>query len=250
MSTHITTQTISYQTDSGLTLKSLLALPSNAADAAEESLAAVLVAPEWWGLSEHPQNMAKKLAEAGYVALAMDVYGEGKITTAASQANEWMTEALSDMDELMARAALAYEQLHALPVVNGNHIAAIGFCLGGKIVLDMARSGMELNVVASFHGNPAPMQPAEKGVFKPEVLFAHGELDSMVSLEAVDGFKQEMDNAGVTYTVNIHQGAKHGFTNPAVDKRAEENGIDLKYNQQAAEESWQNMLDLFARTLG
>lgn len=241
----ITTKELIHHTDDGVALHSFLALPEDIS----QPKPAVLVAPEWWGLSDHPRNVAKQLAEAGYVALAMDIYGDGKITTEASQANAWMTEMLDNIDTLIDRSTMCFERLISLPEVQSDNVAAVGYCFGGKIVLDMARSGLDLNAVATFHGNPMPMKPAEKGVFQPEVLFAHGELDSMVPMAAVESFKQEMDNAGVTYTVNIHTGAKHGFSNPVVDKRAEENGIDLKYNQQAAEESWKNMLDLLARTL-
>lgn len=241
----ITSHEIIHHTDNGLALHSFLAMPTNI----DGVLPAVLVAPEWWGITEHPKSVAKKLAQAGYIALAMDVYGDGKVTTEASQANTWMTDLLNNMDVLVEHATMAYEVVLSLPQVNSDKLAAVGYCFGGKIVLDMARSGLDLNAVATFHGNPTPIFPAKSDTFKAEVLFAHGELDSMVPMEAVEAFKQEMTQAHVTHQVDIYQGAKHGFTNPVVDQRAADNGIDLQYNQQAADASWERMLTFFERTL-
>lgn len=240
---NITTREMIYHTDNAATLKSYLALPAGIT----QSVPAVLVAPEWWGVSEHPKNMAEKLAENGYAALAIDVYGDGKTTTKKEEANAWMSDMLADQAELLARARLGFEGLRDLPETDHERVAAIGFCFGGKIVLDMARAGLDLKAVATFHGNPTPHEKAHKGAIKGEILVAHGGEDSMVSMAGIEALKAELDAAGVTYRVDIYEGAKHGFTNPAVDARAVENGIDLKYNQKAAEASWQAMLDMLER---
>jgi dienelactone hydrolase len=201
-----------------------------------------LVAPEWWGVVEHPQKVTERLAEAGFAAVAMDVYGEGKLTTDAAQANEWMSQMLADQDMLMARCKLIMDDFTDLEAVDTNRLGAIGFCFGGKIALDMAREGFPLKAVATFHGNPTPKQPAQKGKFTAKVLVAHGEADSMVSMDAIEGLKKELDNADVEYTVDVYEGAKHGFTNPNADKRAEENGVDLGYDADAAKASWDEMI--------
>lgn len=133
--------------------------------------------------------------------------------------------------------------------VDGNRLGIAGYCFGGKIGLDMAREGMPLKAVATFHGNLSPKQPAEKGKFKAKVLVAHGRDDSMVSMEDVESFKKEMDNAGVDYTVDVYDNAKHGFTNPNADKRAADNGVDLGYNESAANESWDKMIAFMRDTL-
>ena len=149
---------------------------------------------------------------------------------------------LADQDMLMARCKLIMDDFTDLEAVDANRLGAIGFCFGGKIALDMAREGFPLKAVATFHGNPAPKQPAQKGKFAAKVLVAHGEADSMVSMDAIEGLKKELDNADVEYTVDVYEGAKHGFTNPNADKRAEENGVDLGYDADAAKASWDEMI--------
>jgi len=153
-----------------------------------------------------------------------------------------MSQMLADQDMLMARCKLIMDDFTDLEAVDKNRLGAIGFCFGGKIVLDMAREGFPLKAVATFHGNPTPKQPAQKGKFTAKVLVAHGEADSMVSMDAIEGLKKELDNADVEYTVDVYEGAKHGFTNPNADKRAEENGVDLGYDADAAKASWDKMI--------
>ena len=153
-----------------------------------------------------------------------------------------MSQMLADQDMLMARCKLIMDDFTDLEAVDTNRLGAIGFCFGGKIALDMAREGFPLKAVATFHGNPAPKQPAQKGKFTAKVLVAHGEADSMVSMDAIEGLKKELDNADVEYTVDVYEGAKHGFTNPNADKRAEENGVDLGYDADAAKASWDEMI--------
>lgn len=243
----IKTYEISTTSEEGVELLSYVALP---ADSSENTPApGILVAPEWWGVVEHPRHVTERLAEAGFAAIAMDVYGEGKLTTDAAQANEWMEQMLADQDKLMKRCQLILTDFSDQMAVDGKRLGAIGFCFGGKIALDMAREGMPLKAVATFHGNPTPKQPAEKGKFHAEVLVAHGADDSMVSMDAVEGLKKELDHAGVKYQVDVYEGAKHGFTNPDADKRAADNGVDLGYNQAAAKQSWDKMIDFMSQKL-
>ena len=233
-------------TENGVQLISYVALPETASN--EKPVAGILVAPEWWGVVEHPKNVTERLAEAGYAAVAMDVYGEGKLTTDAAMANMWMEQVLADQDMLMARCRLILNDFSDQLAVDGDHLGAIGFCFGGKIVLDMAREGMPLKAVATFHGNPSPKQPADDK-FTAKVLVAHGRDDSMVSMEAIEGLKQELDSADVDYTIDVYDGAKHGFTNPNADERAAKNDVDLGYNETAAKQSWENMLEFMKANL-
>ncbi|WP_019672133.1 dienelactone hydrolase family protein [Psychrobacter lutiphocae] len=236
----IKTYEIKTTADYGMELISYVALPETATD--EDAVPGILVAPEWWGVVEHPKEVTERLAKAGFAAIAMDIYGEGKLTTDAAQANEWMTQMLDDQDKLMGRCqAILNDFADQLPV-DGNRLGAVGFCFGGKIVLDMAREGMPVKAVAAFHGNLSPKQPAEKGKFTADVLVAHGRDDSMVTMQDVENFKQEMDKAAVNYEVDVYDNAKHGFTNPNADKRAAENGVDLGYNEAAAKQSWDKMI--------
>ncbi|UOO81990.1 dienelactone hydrolase family protein [Uruburuella testudinis] len=241
----VITRTLSYTTADGLTLQSHLCLPEQAAD----ELSGVLVAPEWWGLSEHAKRAAERLAEAGYAALAMDLYGDACLTDDAAQANEWMTAVLADPAILVERTDLAFHALTAQSQINPHSIGAIGFCFGGKVVLDMARRGADLKAVTSFHGNLTPAIPAQEGFIKGSLLIEHAEKDTMVTLDDLAAFEQEMNAAKVRYSVDIFPGAKHGFTNPQATRNGEKNGVDLAYNEEAAASAWQNMLNLLGRTL-
>ena len=234
-------------TENGVQLISYVALPENASD--DHPVAGILVAPEWWGIVDHPKSVVERLAEAGYAAVAMDVYGEGKLTTDAAQANMWMEQVLEDQDMLMARCRLILNDFSDQLAVDGDNLAAIGFCFGGKVVLEMAREGMPLKAVATFHGNQTPKQPADKN-FTANVLVAHGRDDSMVSMEAIEGLKSELDAAGVDYIIDVYDNAKHGFTNPHADERAAKNDVDLGYNEAAAKQSWENMLEFMENNLG
>ncbi len=227
-------------TENGVELISYVALPEHAAD--DNPVAGIMVAPEWWGVVEHPKAITEKLAKAGYAAVAMDVYGEGKLTSDAAMANMWMQQVLADQDMLMARCRLILNDFSDQLAVDSDNIGAIGFCFGGKIVLDMAREAMPLKAVASFHGTLTPKQAADNN-FSAKVLVAHGREDSMVSMADVASFKDEMDNVGADYTVDVYDHAKHGFTNPNADERAAKNEIDLGYNEAAATQSWDKMMD-------
>ncbi len=228
-------------------LISYVALPDNASN--DTPVSGILVAPEWWGVVEHPKSVTERLAQAGFAAVAMDIYGEGKLTTDAAQANMWMEQVLADQDALMARCQLILNDFSDQMAVDSDNLGAIGFCFGGKIVLDMAREGMPLKAVATFHGNPSPKQPADSK-FTAKVLVAHGRDDSMVSMEAIEGLKIELDAADVDYTIDVYEGAKHGFTNPQADERAAKNNVDLGYNDTAAKQSWDNMLTFMQDNLG
>ena len=233
-------------TENGIQLISYVALPENATD--DNPVAGILVAPEWWGVVEHPKNVTERLAKAGYAAVAMDVYGEGKLTSDAAQANMWMEQVLADQDMLMARCRLILNDFSDQLAVDSDNLGAIGYCFGGKIVLDMAREGMPLKAVATFHGNLSPKQPADEQ-FTAKVLVAHGRDDSMVSMDAIEGLKSELDAANVDYTIDVYDGAKHGFTNPNADERAAKNDVDLGYNETAAKQSWDNMLEFMKDNL-
>ncbi len=233
-------------TENNVELISYVALPESAS--AENPAPGILVAPEWWGIVEHPKNVTERLAKAGFAAVAMDVYGEGKLTADAAMANFWMEQVLEDKDLLTDRCRLILNDFCDQTSVDENNIGAIGFCFGGKVVLDMAREGMPLKAVATFHGNPAPKKPADSN-FKAKVLVAHGRDDSMVSMDAIDELKKELDAAGVDYTVDVYDNAKHGFTNPDADKRAAENNVDLGYNETAAKQSWDKMIDFMTANL-
>lgn len=234
-------------TENNVELISYVALPESASE--DNPVAGILVAPEWWGVVDHPKSVVERLAEAGYAAVAMDVYGDGKLTTDAAMANMWMEQVLADQDMLMERCRLILNDFSDQLAVDGNNLGAIGYCFGGKVVLDMARVGMPLKAVATFHGNLSAKQPADKN-FTAKVLVAHGRDDSMVSMDAVEELKSELDAADVDYTIDVYDDAKHGFSNPHADERAAKNDVDLGYNESAAKQSWENMLEFMKTNLG
>ena len=202
----------------------------------------VLVVHEWWGHNEHARNQAKRLAEAGYVGFALDMYGKGKATTHPNEAQAMSNEVRKDPALLLARFHAALEELKRDPHVDPDKIAAIGYCFGGAVVLDAARAGEDLDAVVSFHGALAPKTPAEPGKVKARVLVLTGGADPFVPASQVEAFTQEMKAAGAKFQVVSYPGVKHSFTNPDAAKA----GVEaLEYNAEADRKSWTAMLELF-----
>jgi len=205
----------------------------------------ILVVHEWWGHNQHARNAAEKLAKAGYIAFALDLYGKGKVTMHPADAQAFMQEAMKDPAVVAARFHAARAQLVADPHVDPERIGAIGYCMGGAVVLGMARAGEDLDAVATFHGLLATEHPAELGKVKPRLLIMTGGADPMVDPAQVAAFEKEMKAAGVTYRVITYPGAKHGFSNPDAGKA----GMDaLVYNPDADKKSWAEALKLFKET--
>ena len=244
MTISIQTREIQYNAADGQRLVGYFAAPSS-----QTPHAGIIVAPEWWGRNEYTEQRARELAEHGYAALAIDMYGDKNVTTDAKQAYEWMMQTFADADTIVNRAQAGLDTLAAQPEVNPTQLAAIGFCYGGKVVLDLARSGAPLKAVATFHATLAPKVPAVEGQIQGEILVLHGELDSMVTLDDVASFREEMHAAKVDHEVIIFEDAKHGFSNPLADERAKANGVDLGYNPEAERQGLDAMYDLLERNL-
>ncbi|MEQ1157300.1 dienelactone hydrolase family protein [Acinetobacter johnsonii] len=244
MTISIQTREIQYNAADGQRLVGYFAAPSS-----QTPHAGIIVAPEWWGRNEYTEQRARELAEHGYAALAIDMYGDKNVTTDAKQAYEWMMQTFADVDTIVNRAQAGLDTLAAQPEVNPTQLAAIGFCYGGKVVLDLARSGAPLKAVATFHATLAPKAPAVEGQIQGEILVLHGELDSMVTLDDVASFREEMHAAKVDHEVIIFEDAKHGFSNPLADERAKANGVDLGYNPEAERQGLDAMYDLLERNL-
>ena len=241
---NITIREINYQDSKGQTLIGYLASPENA-----QHLPAVLVCHEWWGRNDYPEQRARELAEAGYTAFALDMYGDKKTATDPQTANAYMMETFAEPTIIVDRATAALTSLAAQAEVDPNNIAVIGFCYGGKVALDLARSGAAVKAAATFHANLSAQNPAQADTFKAEVLVAHAGDDSMVSLADVETFKQEMTAAQVKHHVEIYPNTKHGFTNPAADEKAKQYGVDLGYNPISEKASLESLYALLTRTL-
>lgn len=206
-------------------------------DAVKGKRPGVLVVHEWWGHNEHARNQARKLAEAGYVAFALDMFGKGKVTTHPSEAKAFVAELTKDRALLDARFEAGLEALKKQPQVDPERIAVFGYCFGGTVALGQARAGADLDAVVTFHaGSLKPMgAPAEKGKVKPRILVLNGGADPNVPKEQVEAFEQEMKAAGVDARVITYPGAKHAFTNPDADKV----GLPaLAYDAEATRKSW------------
>ena len=244
MALKIKTREIEYTAADGAKLIGYFAAPETASP-----VAGVIVAPEWWGRNEYTEQRARELAEHGYAALAIDMYGDKKVTTLVNEASAWMMQTFEDSETIVTRASAGLTTLAQQPEVNADKLGAIGFCYGGKVILDLARSGANLRAVATFHAVLTPKAPAQEGVIKAEILVMHGELDSMVTLDDVATFRQEMHAAKVDHEVIVFENAKHGFSNPLADERAQANGVDLAYNASAEQQSLDAMYALLARQL-
>ncbi|WP_447600400.1 dienelactone hydrolase family protein [Nitrospira sp. Nam80] len=211
-------------------------------DAVEGKRPGVLVVHEWWGHNEHARDQAKRLAEAGYVGFALDMFGKGKVTMHPKDAQAFMSEAKKDPAVIPARFHAALELLKQDSHVDPSRIAAIGYCFGGSVVLDEARSGADLDAVVSIHGALATKHPAEKGKVRARVLVLTGAADPFVPDEQVAAFTQEMKAAGAKFQVVSYPGIKHGFTNPNAGKA----GMDaLEYNAEADKKSWAAVREFF-----
>jgi dienelactone hydrolase len=214
-------------------------------DAAKGKRPGVIVVHEWWGMNEHARNQAIRLAKAGYVAFALDMYGKGKIATHPKDAQTFMAEATKDPAVVVARFNAGLEILKKQPQVDADKIAAIGYCFGGGVALAMARAGADLNAVATFHAHLAPSGPAaEKGKVKAKILAQTGGQDVMVPKDQVEAFKKEMQDAGVDATVITYPNAKHSFTNPDAAKAGME---QLAYDADADKKSWAELVKFFKK---
>ena len=215
----------------------------------DESLGAkrpgVILLHEWWGVNDYMLERAHLLAELGYVALAIDMYGNGRVANNPDEAGELMNGVLDDMETGTAALHAGYQLLLEQASVDADKTAAIGYCFGGAMVLHMARIGMPLSAVASFHGALGSFHTAEPGSIRSRILVCHGEADSMVTMDDLAGLRAEMETAQANYEVRLYADAKHGFSSQKADANGSQYGIDVGYNAVADQESWQAMKSLF-----
>ncbi|MEO8405440.1 MAG: dienelactone hydrolase family protein [Chitinophagaceae bacterium] len=207
---------------------------------------AVLVVPEWWGLNDYTKRRARELAGLGYIAMAVDLYGNGKQADNPDSAGKYSTPFYQNPQMAKARFDAALAKLKTYSQTDASKIGAIGYCFGGAQVISMAKLGDDLKGVVSFHGN-LTVVPANKDLLKAEILVCHGADDKFVSSAEVDQFKHQMDSIGAKYTVKVYPGATHAFTNPDATALGKKFNIPIAYNAAADTASWNEMKGFFGR---
>lgn len=240
---HLVTKTVEYR-QGDTVLEGYLAYD----DAAKGKRPGVLVIHEWKGVGPYEKGRAEQLAQLGYVAFAADIYGKGVRPAtneqAAAEAGKYRG---NDRTLLRARAAAGLDKLASFPQVDPKRLAAIGYCFGGTSVLELARSGADLDGVVSFHGGLATPNPADAAKIRAKVLVLHGADDPYVPPAEVAAFQQEMRQAKVDWQMVYYSGAVHSFTNP---KSGSDPAKGAAYNEKADRRSWEAMKQFFKEIFG
>jgi len=205
---------------------------------------AILIIPEWWGLNDYPKMRARELAKLGYIALAMDMYGNGITTDSPGTAGKLAMPFYTNPQKAKARIEAALVALKSYMQTDTSKIAAIGYCFGGGMVLNAARLGEPFKGVVSFHGTLVGT-PANKDLLKAQILVCHGADDPFVKKEEVAKFKKQMDSIHADYTFKSYPGAVHAFTNPKATETGKKWNIPIAYNAAADSASWKDMKEFF-----
>lgn len=209
----------------------------------------VLVVHEWWGHSPFTRDCARRVAQAGFVGFALDLYGNGKQVDNPQDASRLAGEIGKNSSAMRARFHAAREVLTNQANVDPARIAAIGYCFGGSVVLQMALAGEDLRAVVSFHGLLPSGQAVPPGKVKAKVLVLNGADDPLVPKDKLQAFEKEMQAAGADYKVVTYSGAKHAFTNPDATERGKKFGLPLEYNAAVDKQSWNEAVAFLNRAL-
>lgn len=211
-------------------------------DAIQGARPGILVVPEWWGVNDYGRKRARMLAAEGYVALVVDMYGAGKTASNPQQAGTLAGGVKKDPTIELARFRAAETFLAKQRRVKKGALAALGYCFGGGVVLNIARAGEPLKGVVSYHGVLATDVAVKPGAIQAQLRIFHGEADPIVPPEQVEAFKTEMANAQARYQFKAYPGVKHTFTNREADSYAAQFGLPLKYDAEADTDSWAQTL--------
>jgi len=236
----IITKEVSY-TANGTTLKGFLAYDENIKGVRP----GVIVVHEWWGHNDYARKRAMMLAELGYTALAIDMYGDGKTADHPNDAGKFAMAIMKNMPTAKARFEAGVKFLKQQAQTDVKRIAAIGYCFGGGVVLRMAVSGSDLDAVVSFHGSLPTDSVENPKQVKAKLLVCNGADDKFVPAEQIDAFKKAMVDAGINFKFVNYPGAIHAFSNPDADSLGKKFNMPIAYNKQADEESWKDMKEFF-----
>jgi dienelactone hydrolase len=238
----IKNKVVSYQHD-GKTFKCYLAWD----DAQSGKRPGVLVFPEWWGLNEYAKKRADQLAALGCVALAVDLYGDGKVTDNPKESGAWAGALRKDIQDWLGRSLEAIKLLKSDDKVDPDRMAAMGYCFGGSTSLMLAHHAAPLKAVVSFHG--ALLEPTDEQAksIKTKILICHGADDSFIPEELIGKVKAAYDRNKVDYRFVAYPGAQHSFTVQGADARGLKG---IRYNEAADRQSWEDMRKLFTQAIG
>jgi dienelactone hydrolase len=228
-------ESITYTADT-LTMNGYVVYDENLAGARP----AVLVVHEWWGLTDYPKMRARQLAEMGYIAMAVDMYGNGKTANDPKEAEAWAMPFYMHPDLAMKNFDAAVARLKTYPQADTGKLAAIGYCFGGGVLLNLARMGENIDGVVSFHGSLLGTPP-KKELLRSKILVCHGEADQFVPVSEVQTFKHQMDSIGANMTFKSYPGATHAFTNPDATATGKKFNLPIAYNAAADSASWSDM---------
>ncbi|MGH8103431.1 MAG: dienelactone hydrolase family protein [bacterium] len=203
----------------------------------------IVVFHDWMGNGPFSKGRAEELAKLGYVAFAADIYGKGVRPKNAQEAGAQAGLYKNDRPVTRARANAALAVLRKNPRVSSKRLAAIGYCFGGMVALELARSGADIIGAVTFHGALDTPTPGDAKNIKGNVLALHGADDPFVTLQNVEAFEDEMRKAGVDWQLIAYGGAVHAFSNPAAGN---DNSKGAAYNEKADRRSWAAMNSFFA----
>ena len=216
-------------------------------DATKARRPGVIVVHEWWGITQHVRDEARKLAAQGYTAFVADMYGDGKTVDTPKEAGPLSGSVRKNPAVMQSRFNAAKEALAKHATVDAKRLGAIGFCFGGSVVLDMARSGADLKGVAAFHAGLGAAGPqAAPGKVKAKVLVLNGADDPFIKPDSVEAFKKEMESAKVDYRYLNYPGAVHAFTNPEATAKGKQFNLPLAYNAEADQKAKAEARKFFA----
>ena len=237
----IVEQDVTYSTDS-VNMNGFLAYDSSK----EGPRPVVLVVHEWWGLNDYTKMRTRELAKLGYLAMAVDMYGNRKQADNPDSAGKLATAFYMDPQMAKTRFDAALAKVKTYSQADPSKVAAIGYCFGGAMVTTMAKLGDDLKGVVNFHGN-LNLVPTDKNLLKAEILVCHGGKDPFVPQAEVDQFKKQMDSIGKSYTFKSYPGATHAFTNPGATEMGKKFNIPIAYNGATDTASWNDMKAFFGK---
>jgi dienelactone hydrolase len=238
----IHTQNVDYNVD-GKTYQGYLAYD----DAIKGKKPGILIVHEWWGLNDYPKKRAEQIAQLGYVAFAADMYGKGIVAKSPEEAGKLAGTVRKDPSQMRKLINAALRLLKENQNVDPSNVAAMGYCFGGTVALELARSGADIKGVCTFHATLDTKTPEDAKNIKAKVLVCTGADDKAVPPEQRQAFQKELDAAGVDWEMNIYSGAVHSFTNPA---SGNDPSKGVAYNEKADKRSWEAMKTFYSEIFG